>query len=93
MRFYDITFMCYNNDDELPKCKFHSTYIQLRDIEGTRNAHVTFHVEDESGLIAFKNNVLWAFEEYMRNKLTVQSLNKEEQANELPSEILVRDNT
>jgi serine phosphatase RsbU (regulator of sigma subunit) len=66
MKFHDTTFFCDKGNE--PTCVMsggqYYDYIELKD----KDARITIYVQDESGLIAFKNAVLHACAVYMEEE-------------------------
>ena len=73
MRFHTASF--FFGKDKPPVCHVsglaasHSYTIHINANGASYwTPNIVLHIEDESGLVAFKNSVLWAYEEYERRK-------------------------
>ena len=77
MRYYDVSFFC--DDGKNPNLHIHrlgrksdpdtSFVLSINDSDSwAAKPAVTIHIHDEQALVNFKNSVLWAFEEFMREQ-------------------------
>ena len=71
MRFYYIAF--FFDKGEAPMCEIKTyegptVHVSIIPHDGETRPAITLFLKDEQDLIDFKNNVIWAFDTYMRRK-------------------------
>ncbi len=76
MELYSTTFVF--EEKESPECYIWQgkscIYVQFRPKGNAKFTapEISFFIQDEQGLVNFKNKVLWAYEEFMREKEAVK---------------------
>lgn len=75
MRISTITFFCNRRNDKGPKAHFDYSQgtgytLKISPYQDTPYAdpYITFFLDSESDIIAFKNSVIQAYEKYLRKK-------------------------